>query len=208
MRAGMLALHFMFMRSHLGWHSRGYLPHFDSGETTQFVTFRLADSLPQGKIEAWRSELATQDLENEQRKKKLRGRIEKFLDTGFGGCELSQPPIAEVVEHTMLHFDEERYKMVSWVIMPNHVHALFEVHQEWPLGIILHSWKSFSAQQVARMKGPRGHFWQVDYFDRYMRDEAHLQKAIGYIENNPVKAGLCATPEAWPYGSARFRSGA
>jgi putative transposase len=31
---------------HKGWHSRGYLPHFDSQEIVQFVTFRLADSLP------------------------------------------------------------------------------------------------------------------------------------------------------------------
>jgi hypothetical protein len=30
-----------------GWHSRGYLPHFDAAEITQNVTFRLADSLPQ-----------------------------------------------------------------------------------------------------------------------------------------------------------------
>ena len=31
---------------HKGWHSRGYLPHFDSQDIVQFVTFRLADSLP------------------------------------------------------------------------------------------------------------------------------------------------------------------
>lgn len=34
-----------------GWHSRGYLPHFDSPETLQFVTFRLVDSLPADAIE-------------------------------------------------------------------------------------------------------------------------------------------------------------
>ena len=34
------------LMSYKGWHSRGYLPHFDSAETVQFVTFRLADSLP------------------------------------------------------------------------------------------------------------------------------------------------------------------
>jgi hypothetical protein len=38
--------------SHKGWHSRGYLPHFDSAETVQFVTFRLADSLPRVIAEA------------------------------------------------------------------------------------------------------------------------------------------------------------
>ena len=34
-----------------GWHGRGYLPHFDSPETVQFVTFRLADSLPRDRME-------------------------------------------------------------------------------------------------------------------------------------------------------------
>ena len=38
-----------------GWHSRGYLPHFDSAETIQFVTFRLADSLPRAVVEALRT---------------------------------------------------------------------------------------------------------------------------------------------------------
>ena len=38
--------------NHKGWHSRGYLPHFDSAETVQFVTFRLADSLPRAVAEA------------------------------------------------------------------------------------------------------------------------------------------------------------
>ena len=37
-----------------GWHSRGYLPHFDSPETIQFVTFRRADSLPRTVIEGLR----------------------------------------------------------------------------------------------------------------------------------------------------------
>jgi|GEM_PF-6441741 len=40
-----------------GWHSRGYLPHFDGGESTQFITFRLSDSVPQKLIDKWRSEL-------------------------------------------------------------------------------------------------------------------------------------------------------
>ena len=30
-----------------GWHSRGYLPHYDGGEVPQFITFRLGDSLPE-----------------------------------------------------------------------------------------------------------------------------------------------------------------
>jgi REP element-mobilizing transposase RayT len=41
-------------------------------------------------------------------------------------------------------------------------------------------------------------------FDRYIRNERHYRKAVEYIENNPVKAGLCATPADWPWSSAAF----
>jgi len=42
-----------------------------------------------------------------------------------------------------------------------------------------------------------------DYYDRFIRDQKHLSTVQRYIRNNPVKAGLCATPEDWPWGSAR-----
>ena len=42
----------------------------------------------------------------------------------------------------------------------------------------------------------------MDYFDRYIRNQGHLDDARAYVRNNPVKAGLCATPQAWPFGSA------
>jgi len=47
--------------------------------------------------------------------------------------------------------------------------------------------------------------WQREYWDTYMRDEAQEKTAVRYIENNPVKAKLCATTEQWPFSSAKFR---
>jgi REP element-mobilizing transposase RayT len=41
-----------------------------------------------------------------------------------------------------------------------------------------------------------------EYFDRYIRDAEHFEKAFRYIENNPVKAGLCEKPSDWKYSSA------
>src|ERR1700755_2154121 len=64
------------MTPHKGWHSRGYLPHFDSPETVQFVTFRLADSLPKAVAEALRHR--EDDVH----------RIERELDVGLGACWL------------------------------------------------------------------------------------------------------------------------
>ena len=44
-------------------------------------------------------------------------------------------------------------------------------------------------------------------FDRYTRNEKHFYKTIEYIENNPVKAGLCEKPSDWPFSGARWRGG-
>ncbi|HEX8463400.1 MAG TPA: hypothetical protein VF627_02170, partial [Abditibacterium sp.] len=61
---------------HRGWHSRGYLPHFDSPELVQMVTFRLADSLSQEKIETWKADVRCKS------KRTLWNVIENYLDKG------------------------------------------------------------------------------------------------------------------------------
>ena len=88
--------------------------------------------------------------------------------------------------------------------MPNHVHLLVEIWQK-PMAELLQSWKGYTARRINRVLGQRGKLWQDDYWDRYIRDEAHYRKVIHYIESNPVKAGLVKSPEQWPFSSARFR---
>jgi REP element-mobilizing transposase RayT len=91
--------------------------------------------------------------------------------------------------------------------MPNHVHCVIEAMPGWPVGDVVGAWKSFTAKAIHRLLYRLGSFWQSDYFDRYIRDDAHLAAVIAYIESNPVKAGLCAASEAWPWGSAAMRAG-
>src|SRR4051812_34050291 len=87
-----------------GWHSRGYLPHFDAGEEyTQFVTFRLAHSVPADVVNGWVQEL--RDRPEQEREIELNRLIEKYLDTGYGACHLRDQRIAELVENALLHFD-------------------------------------------------------------------------------------------------------
>lgn len=184
-----------------GWHSRGYLPHFDGGTTTQTVTFRLADSFPISLSQAWHDEIASLSP-TEQNAIRLQ-RIEDYLDAGHGEAWLRDPRVAEMVEKALLFFDSERYLMHAWVIMPNHVHALFSPLLGQSLTRIVHSWKRFIAGEANKILGRTGRFWYQDYFDRYIRDAQHFENARQYIEMNPVKAGLCVTPEEWPWSSAR-----
>ena len=187
-----------------GWYSSGYLPHFDSGQVIQSVTFRLADSLPQEKLLQFEQEVAhlpDTDQDRERRKK-----MEMWLDAGIGCCALKHPALAKVVEDTFFRFDGERYQLIAWCIMPNHVHVLIE--PKVPLLKIVQSWKSFTGRWAMEknvelgLDIPGKKLWMREYWDRFIRNEQHLQQAIDYIHENPVKAGLTANAANWPWSSA------
>ena len=181
---------------HRGWHSRGYLPHFDAEGLVQSVAFRLADSVPQDLLRRWRAELRGAD-----RAAELRERIARYEDAGHGACHLRQPEIARLVQDALLHFDGDRYRLLAWCVMPNHVHVLIEQTPDHRLADVVQSWKSFTAKRANRMLGRDGPFWARDYFDRYIRDESHFEAARRYIHENPVRAGLCAAAADWPWSS-------
>jgi len=186
-----------------GWHSRGYLPHFDGREIPQFVTLRLFDSLPRAVLERWTRELAFSDSQKDQIT--LRQRIEKYLDQGYGEAFLKVHRVAEMVQDTMLGYDGERYKLSAWVVMPNHLHFTATRFEQQTLARIMQSLKSLTSHKANKILRRRGRFWMPDYFDRYIRNGEHFAKTVRYIEDNPVKAGLCKQPQDWPFSSAWFR---
>jgi putative DNA methylase len=190
---------------HDEWHSRGYFPHFDGARLTQHVPFHLSDSLPQSVLARWREELRTRS--QKEADLEWRMRIQNFLDSGYGSCFLKDDRLAEIVENALLHFDGQRYSLHSWCVMPNHVHTLFTPATEFQMSEIVHSWKSFTAHECNKLLGRSGRFWAREPFDRYIRNEQHFYNAISYIEDNPVKAGLCEKSEHWRWSSARRRLG-
>src|SRR5690606_35844099 len=88
------------------------------------------------------------------------------------------------------HFDGERYELHSAVVMPNHAHVLFSPKADHRVQDILHSWKSFSANEINKTSGRTGAFWQVDYYDRLVRSSEHFVRIADYIRENPLKAKL------------------
>ncbi len=179
-------------------HTRGYLPHVDAEGSAQFITFRLADSMPQNLLNQWRTELASGEITDAD----LRKRIEYFLDSGYGSCSLRDRRIANEVRETLLKWNDKRYRVVAWAIMPNHVHLLIEMLEGHPLSEVMHSIKSYTAHEANRILGRKGRFWAAESFDRYIRDASHFRNTVKYIEDNPAKAGLCRRPEDWEFSSA------
>jgi REP element-mobilizing transposase RayT len=191
-----------------GWHERGYLPHCDKPGLIQFITFRVWDSMPAAKRGEWEHLLAISprsDPPNSKAGKQRVRKLEDYLDRGLGECSLCVANIAALVEKALLHHHERRFRLLAWVVMPNHVHALIEVG-ETPLTKIIQNWKSIVAVEANKMLVRRGPFWQPDYWDHYMRDVEQTRKTVRYIENNPVKAKLCRAAEDWPFSSVRFRN--
>ncbi len=186
-----------------GWHSRGYLPHFDGRAVPQFITLHLADSMPRKVIERWEQELRGKT--SQQAKILPQERIEKYLDLGYGSAFMNDRRVATMVQNSLLKFDGSRYNLFAWVVMPNHLHSLLTRFENYELAQLMHSVKSYTAHEANKILQRRGQFWIDEYFDRYMRDAEHFRKTVKYIENNPVKAGLCAKPSDWPFSSAWFR---
>ena len=182
-------------------HRRGYLPHFDANGFTQFITFRLADSLPSTIFESLKFKLETKQITEIE----YHWQIEKALDVGSGPTFLKNPRVAELVAKAVLKFDGQRYELSAWVIMPNHVHILFTPIEPFSVSDIMHSIKSYTANEANKALNRSGRFWSPDYFDRFIRGREHFISTRKYIENNPVKAGLCKAPEDWSWGSAGYR---
>ncbi len=135
-------------------------------------------------------------------------RMLQYLDTGCGACPLRTPALAAKVVETLIFFDEMRYRLHAWCIMPNHVHVVAQVFPAYQLPEILHSWKSFTAKAANRILGTTGSFWQKEYYDHLIRDEAQFHRAVNYVIQNPEKAGLRNWAWVWMRGQdARVTAG-
>lgn len=184
------------------WHRRFHsVPHREN-KALQSITFRLYDSLPKEVIEEIKLKLdinEDDDSYDSIQYQRLRQKIAEYEDAGYGQCFLRDERIAAIMQDTLKHFDGERYQLMCWCIMPNHVHVLIEVNEGWSLSRIMHGWRSYTAKEANRILGRTGKFWMEEYYDRYIRDDNHLQKTINYILNNPANAGL----DEWPWVGER-----
>jgi REP element-mobilizing transposase RayT len=195
--------------------SRGYLPHWQTNNAIYFVTFRLADSLPrelavqlskERRAIETASEAGTATPADATRLHKLRAilkKAERCLDSGLGVCHLRDARVARIVSDAFRTFDGERYRLIAWCVMPNHVHAVFSPGDGHELQAILHSWKSYSANAADRILARTGHFWQREYFDHLVRSEVSLMKIVQYVLENPRRAGLHNWP--WTFCTAGFQ---
>ncbi len=182
---------------------QGNLPHWKQENVWFFITFRLADSIPADVVEEIKSERElwlknhpngkngnyTKD-ELKEYYRLFSQRIETLLNAGKGSCVLKNESIAKIVAETLQHFNHQRYALDEWVIMPNHVHVLVKPFKDNNLSDILHSWKSFSANEINKVLGKKGQLWMHESYDHIVRNENAFHAIRNYIQQNPVKSGI------------------
>ncbi|MCZ2102156.1 MAG: HsdR family type I site-specific deoxyribonuclease [Chitinophagales bacterium] len=184
------------------WHRRD-LPHRNKENLIQSITFRLADSLPQSVLKDIEAEI--KKFSSEKRDIEKRKKYEYWLDKGLGCCALAKREVAQVVQDALFHHNGDKYDLLAWSIMPNHVHVLIKTKSDLPR--IIQSWKSFTGKWALKnnkklnlgIDDDAKEFWMPEYWDRFIRDEDHFNNAIRYILNNPVKAKLPESHIAYLY---------
>jgi len=88
----------------------------------------------------------------------------------------------------------------AYCLMPNHVHLVVVPEYEQSLAKLFGITHHRYAKRVNEAHDWRGHLWQAR-FHSFVMDETHVLAAVRYVELNPVRAGLCAHPQDWPWSS-------
>jgi REP element-mobilizing transposase RayT len=118
---------------------------------------------------------------------------------------LRDPNAAAIVDDFIRSGAGQHYDLFAWCVMSNHVHVLLKPNGE--LKGVMQRIKGSTSFRINGLQRERGRtLWQDESYDHWVRDEEEMFRIIGYIENNPVAAGLCQHPADWPWSSARFRS--
>lgn len=192
-------------------YQHGILPHWRQDGCTYFVTFRQADSLPVPVLRemeaerhqwlhrhgidpqspSWKLEFAKLPAaERREFERQVGVALDRYLDAGHGSSVLPRRAIKKVLTEALHHFHATRVLTGDYVIMPNHVHVLMRPLPGFELEDILHSIKSFTANEINKLVGESGEFWQRQSYDHIVRDYEQLEAFQQYIALNPVKAGL------------------
>lgn len=98
-------------------------------------------------------------------------------------------PVASTLIATLrAHESATGWTLLAFVLMPDHVHLLLLGRD--PRAIVP-PWKRYTARHL-------GIRWQRDFFEHRLRADDAISAKVEYMRQNPVRAGLVATADAWP----------
>ncbi len=95
-----------------------------------------------------------------------------------------------VVQEMQALSDDGTLTSLAWVIMPDHVHWLFQLGDELTLSQAMKRFKARSALSINHFLNRRDPVWQRGFYDHALRREEDLRTVARYIVGNPLRAGL------------------
>ena len=202
-----------------------HLPHFHHAGATFFVTWMLFDAVPKPLLKKLKEErkATIQKIERENppdlkyqiymAERHYFYEIEELLHKMDNQSNfLKMPEVAAILQKKLHEFDDKFYRLITYTIMSNHVHAIFDFSIQLPtdgrsvnpaeyvsLSKAMNLILGASSFEINRLLGCSGSFWMGGYMDRYIRNQKHLRSAIEYTLLNPVKAGLVQEWEDHPF---------
>ncbi len=93
---------------------------------------------------------------------------------------------------------------LAWVVMPDHVHWLFQLGETETLSSVVKGFKARSAHRVNRYLGRQGALWQKAFYDHAVRKEEDIRGIARYIVANPLRAGLVENIGDYPLWDAEW----
>ena len=210
------------------------LPHFQPPGYAFFITFRLHGTLPKevvNKLKALKDEklklvagYSNSKVKSEKYsafKSEYFKWYDNYLDNAFTSFSwLKENRIAEIIKSSLHFRDEKEYDLITYTIMPNHVHlVIIPIVQRiadslspeskenlYIITKVLQNLKKYTARECNKLLNRKGSFWQHESYDHVVRDMKALRRIVNYVLNNPVKAGLVNTWQEWnhSYVNERF----
>jgi len=101
----------------------------------------------------------------------------------------------------------ETDKRLEWfciMVMPDHIHAVFQLQNKQTLPTLIQSFKKFTAKQINTKLGQNGSLWQKNYYEHGIRRYESLSKIVRYCYENPVRKGLVKHPKDYPYWRCKY----
>ncbi|MDE0013397.1 MAG: transposase [Candidatus Poribacteria bacterium] len=98
----------------------------------------------------------------------------------------------------------ERLEWLCIMIMPDHIHTVFQLQNKQTLPQLIQSFKRFTAKQINVKLARTGAVWQENYYDHGIRRDASLNAIIRYCYENPVRKGLVEQPRDYPYWRCKY----
>ncbi len=149
-----------------------------------------------------------------------------FLTTCVEGRQpvLASPEAATIVIDALRWLrDQERIRLLGFVVMPDHVHLSLALRNHWTLPEVMHSWKRHASHVIRsqivgavsnrdhdqtpiadaiRSHKNRDRLWQDGYHDHLLRGRRDFEKRLAYMHDNPVRKGLVKSAEEYPFSTA------